>query len=353
MIPARQRAQRFPARAEHLDRKCEIERRTDRGDAETPLKIALAQPRVHQRGFPARVRAEEQTNIRPLDAGNRRVEQVAGAATRIELGAVLPTIEARRSNPGEELLQREHRLGVAQIAGNGRDSFAGNLLKPIRDKIKGLPPINLAQLAVAANVGAIEPPPDQPVDRETGLVRDPFFVHRLVEARQYAHYLRSAGIDPDVAADSVEDIDRFGLPKLPRPGDEGIGLRGQGADRAPIDNVGRELGAECSFDISADLHILAAPGSAELLDPGDFGQEANAARAVDAAVHAGLDQRTKILVVDGPLVLLEPAAVEPVSHRLVLQIAFTALIADRTVERMVDQQEFHDALLRLDRLLRG
>src|SRR6202022_2549154 len=120
------------------------------------------------------------------------------------------------------------------------DSFAGNLPKPIRDKIKGLPPINFAQLAVAADVGTIEPPPDQPVDCETGLVRDPFFVHRLVEARQYAHYLRSAGIDPDVAADCVEAIYRFGLPKLPRPGDEGIGLRGQGADRAQIDDVGRQ-----------------------------------------------------------------------------------------------------------------
>src|SRR5438034_7075368 len=224
MIPARQHAQRFPARAEHLDRKCKIEIRTDRGDPKISLEIALAQPRVHQRGFRARVRAEEQTNIRPLDAADRRVEQVAGAATRIELGAVLATIEARRSHPAEELLQREHRFGIAQIARDRRDSFAGNLLEPIRDKIKGLPPINLAQLAVAANVWAIKPPPDQPVDRETRLVRDPLFVHRLVEARQDAHYLRTAGIDPDIAADSVEDIDRFGLAKLPRPGDEGIGL---------------------------------------------------------------------------------------------------------------------------------
>src|SRR4029077_1415632 len=207
MIPTRQRAQRFAARAEHLDRKCKIKSRADRGDPKTPLEIALAQPRVDQRGFPARVRAEEQTNIRPFDAGDRRVEQVAGAATWIELGTALATIEARRSNPGEELLQREHRLGVAQIAGNRCDSFAGDLLEPLGDEFEGLVPINLAQLAVAANVGTIEPAPDQPVDCETGLVGDPFFVHRLVEARQNTHYLRSAGVDPDVAADSVEDID--------------------------------------------------------------------------------------------------------------------------------------------------
>ncbi len=38
------------------------------------------------------------------------------------------------------------------------------------------------------------------------------------------------------------------------------------------------------------------------------------------------------------------AAVEAIGHRLVLQIAFAALVADRAVERMVDQQELHHAL---------
>ena len=41
-----------------------------------------------------------------------------------------------------------------------------------------------------------------------------------------------------------------------------------------------------------------------------------------------------------------------IAHREVLQLAFAALVADRAVERMVDQQELHHALLRLDRLLR-
>ena len=36
--------------------------------------------------------------------------------------------------------------------------------------------------------------------------------------------------------------------------------------------------------------------------------------------------------------------IEPVSHRLVLQIAFAALVADRAIQRMVDQQEFHHAV---------
>src|SRR5881392_3920939 len=39
-----------------------------------------------------------------------------------------------------------------------------------------------------------------------------------------------------------------------------------------------------------------------------------------------------------------------VTDREILQLAFAALVADRTVERMVDQQELHDALLGLERL---
>ena len=41
------------------------------------------------------------------------------------------------------------------------------------------------------------------------------------------------------------------------------------------------------------------------------------------------------------------AAVEAIGHRLVLQVALAALVADRAIERMVDQQELHHALARL------
>ena len=75
--------------------------------------------------------------------------------------------------------------------------------------------------------------------------------------------------------------------------------------------------------------------------------EADAARAVDAAVHRRLDQRAEILVRHRALVLAVAAAVEAVGHRLVLQVALAALVADRAVERMVDQQELHHAVARL------
>src|SRR5205807_2176021 len=86
---------------------------------------------------------------------------------------------------------------------------------------------------------------------------------------------------------------------------------------------------------------------AHLRRAADLGGEADAARALDAAVHRGLDQRAEIFVLDRALVLGEAAGVDTVAHRLVLQVALAALVADRAIQRMVDEQEFHHAFARL------
>ena len=81
--------------------------------------------------------------------------------------------------------------------------------------------------------------------------------------------------------------------------------------------------------------------------PGDFRGKADAARALDAAGHRGLDDRAHILVVDRPLVLLVAGEAAAIGHRLVLEVAFAALVADRAVERVVDEEELHHPLARL------
>src|SRR6185295_16576509 len=93
--------------------------------------------------------------------------------------------------------------------------------------------------------------------------------------------------------------------------------------------------------------VLTAAGRAHFRRTADFSREADAARALDAAVHRGLDQRAEILVLDSALVLGEAAGVDAIAHRLVLQVALAALVADRAIQRMVDQQEFHHAFARL------
>ena len=61
----------------------------------------------------------------------------------------------------------------------------------------------------------------------------------------------------------------------------------------------------------------------------------------------GLHQRAEILVLHRALVLGIARVVHAVAHRLVLQVALAALVADRAIQRMVDQQEFHHAAARL------
>ena len=87
---------------------------------------------------------------------------------------------------------------------------------------------------------------------------------------------------------------------------------------------------------------------------GDLLGEAGAAGAQHAALaveqHLGGDvDRLR----EGPLGLGEPGLAAAVRHRLVLQRALAALVAHRAVERVVDQQELHDPLLRLVGDLRG
>ncbi len=107
------------------------------------------------------------------------------------------------------------------------------------------------------------------------------------------------------------------------------------------------------FEIGGDLHVLAAPDGADILHAGDLLHEADATRAVDAAGHEGLDDRTHIFLGDSALVLVVALVAAAIGDRLVLKIAFAALVADRAIERMVDQQEFHHPLARLADARRG
>ena len=105
-----------------------------------------------------------------------------------------------------------------------------------------------------------------------------------------------------------------------------------------------------AFDVGADLHVLATARGAELLDAGDVLAEAHAARAVDAARHVGGNQRTQVLVLHHALAFVETRRVAAEAHGEILQLALAALVADRAVERMIDEQEFHGRFLRANGL---
>ena len=192
----------------------------------------------------------------------------------------------------------------------------------------------------------------QAVPNMARLVRDPLLVDGVVDPRQDAHHLTPARIHPDGAAERVHHVDRQRLGQLPGARREGVRLRGERADRAEIDDIAGEVRVHAAFEIGGDLHVLAAADGAKLLDAPHFGHEADAARAVDAAVHVGVDQGAEIFLLHRALIVLEAAGVEAIGHGLVLQIAFAALVADRAIERVIDQQEFEHAFARFLHLLR-
>ncbi len=148
-------------------------------------------------------------------------------------------------------------------------------------------------------------------------------------------------------ADRIHDVDALGLAQLPRPRRERPGPVRQRADRTQVDHVGRQLRHHAALEVGGDLHVLAAADGAELLDARHLGHVAHAARALDAARHGRLDERPQVLLLHRALVLGEARAADAEGHGLVLQVALPALVADRAVERVVDEQELHHAFARL------
>jgi hypothetical protein len=67
---------------------------------------------------------------------------------------------------------------------------------------------------------------------------------------------------------------------------------------------------------------------------------------VNATVHGGLDERSDVLVLNRTLSgnLVETSTVRSVSHRLVLKVTLSSLVANRAVQRVVCQQKLHNSL---------
>ena len=91
----------------------------------------------------------------------------------------------------------------------------------------------------------------------------------------------------------------------------------------------------------------------ELALVGDDIVEAHAALTDDATLFVEHDRRSKIDALRFTLLRIgDVGAAAPIRHRIVLQIAFAALVADRTIERMIHEQELEDhATTRIDLLV--
>ena len=63
--------------------------------------------------------------------------------------------------------------------------------------------------------------------------------------------------------------------------------------------------------------------------------ESNAPGAVNASVHVGDDQRTDVFILDGSFELVVSSLLKSIVVTVVLKVAFSSLIANGAVERMI------------------
>ena len=177
-------------------------------------------------------------------------------------------------------------------------------------------------------------------EREPPLVAGPGVVHVGVVAGEDAHDRTSAQVDADVAARAAVLTDGVRRREVERAGDEAIGLGGERPHGTDLDRVAGERRPEVLA--RGDRDAFARAPREQLDEPvaADLVAEAGAARAQDAALAVELDERRerdRLLV--RALGLGVPALAGTERHRLVLQRAFAAAVADRAVERVVQQQE--------------
>lgn len=150
-------------------------------------------------------------------------------------------------------------------------------------------------------------------------------------------------VDGHVAADGVHEVDGVLGEQLVGPRGVGEGAVVECSHWADISQVAAQFRVQHLLDVGVDLGGPASSRGAQVVEASDFLCEPDAAGAVDAPVHVGDDERSYVLVLHCPLVLVVPAGLVAVEVGVVLQVALSSLIADGAVEGVVSQQELHDS----------
>ncbi len=306
-----------------------------------PAAPCLTNARVQHRRFIARIGADQQDTLGRINILDQSRADIGPAIAGRQMRAIGAALNNAAQTP-DHRFQGKCRLDRGQIANQTADRSGP--FQGLGGFAQRLVPTGFAQAAMLADIGRVQPLTAQPVPDKAGLVGNPFLVHPVMIARQDAHHFAPLGINADVGPQGIHHVDALGLAQLPWPGGKGVGFGGQRPHRAQVDDVALQVAVQHLVQIGGDLGVLAAPGLAHLADAGNLGGEAHAAGAGNTAGHRGGDQRPEVQFVHHALGLSEAAAGHTVSHGLILQITLATLIADRTVERMVDQQKLHHPL---------
>jgi len=180
----------------------------------------------------------------------------------------------------------------------------------------------------------VEPAPVAHEERVDVLVATWAHTHDLILARLHHH----------VAALSAVRADRRRAIELPGAGLVQKILGKESADRTEIDDVGRPWVRHVAALELPDHGAVATLADVERRVVGDIVHEPDAASAKDAAVRHVDHVAAEILRRIEPLRLAVAGILAPFLVGVVLQLALAGLVADRTVERMVDEQHLEHAL---------
>ena len=289
--------------------------------------------------------------MRELEVGDRGLQAGVGQRARHverQLAVRARGQVARAELLAEQPLQQEGLLVGGLPAGQRRRARARLLQRAARGGQRLLPR-GRHQLGALAHQRLDDPLVGVHVlVAEAAAVAQPAVVDALVVAAEHAHHAVVAHGQLDVAVGGAAGADRARALDVPRPRAEAVRARGERADRAQLDDVAGERRHVRVAVEGADVRVRAALEQDQLVVLGQLLREAHAAVAEDAALAVDRDQRRQLeRLLEVALGLDEARRARAPAVGDVLQRALAALVADRAVERVVDEQELDHRALRL------
>jgi len=132
--------------------------------------------------------------------------------------------------------------------------------------------------------------------------------------------------------------------RFPVTGAETGGFIGEDTGRADVDEIAGKGRLQLTIAKAAVVDPSGAPHDPEIAAAGIFLIKADAAVALDAAVHFMGNVRSEILVAVGPLPAVIATDALSAGDGEILQLAFPPFVADRAVMGVVDHQPFEHLL---------
>src|SRR5262249_41852214 len=145
----------------------------------------------------------------------------------------------------------------------------------------------------------------------------------------------------DVATGAAAGADALGFLQKPNAHLEAKIFRGQGPNRTDIDRVQRIIIVKRFARVMRERVVTATIYEAQRIVAYYIFREADAARTKNAALNIQNNARTKVDLLGFVDLRFDKSALGlSIIDRVLLQFAFARLVADRAIQRMVNQQEF-------------